>query len=84
MEFECNIFHRFNTLQFNEEVKRLLFRLDETPENFTGRILFMPRFNDISCATEHNERRMSGKRQIPISVRDKIWKRTMVIYWFLF
>ena len=30
-------------MQLSEEVKRLLFRLDETPENFTGRILFICR-----------------------------------------
>ena len=34
MEFEWNIFPRHNTLQLNEEVKRLLLRLDETPEKF--------------------------------------------------
>ena len=34
MEFEWNIFPGFNTLQLSEEVKRLLLRLDETPENF--------------------------------------------------
>ena len=36
MEFEWNIFPGFNSLQLSEEVKRLLLRLDETPENFTG------------------------------------------------
>ena len=56
MEFEWNIFPGFDTLQLSEEVKRLLFRLDETPENFTGRILFMSMFNDISCGTKDNER----------------------------
>ena len=35
--------------------KSLLFRLDETPENFTGRILFMSMFNDISCGTKDDE-----------------------------
>ena len=55
MEFEWNIFPGFNTLQLSEEVKRLLFRLDETPENFTGRILFMSIFNDISCGSTDNE-----------------------------
>ena len=49
MEFEWNIFPGFNMLQLNEEVKSLLFRLGGTPENFTGRILFMSMFNDISC-----------------------------------
>ena len=49
MEYDWNIFPGFNTLQLSEEVKSLLLRLDETPENFTGRILFMSMFNDISC-----------------------------------
>ena len=49
MEFEWNIFPGFNTLQLSEEVKSLLYRLGETPEIFTGRILFMSMFNDVSC-----------------------------------
>ena len=56
MEFEWNIFPGFNTLQLSEEVKRLLLRLDETPENFTGRIIFMSMFNDISCGSKVNEK----------------------------
>ena len=55
MEFEWNIFPGFNTLQLSEEVKRILLRLDETPENFTGRIIFMSMFNDISCGSKDNE-----------------------------
>ena len=55
MEFEWNIFPGFNTLQLSEEVKSLLLRLGETPENFTGRIIFMSMFNDISCGTKDNE-----------------------------
>ena len=56
MEFEWNIFPGFNTLQLSEEVKHLLLRLDETPENFTGRIIFMSMFNDISCGSKDNEK----------------------------
>ena len=56
MEFEWNIFPEFNTLQLSEEVKRLLYRLRETPENFTGIILFMSMFNDISCGSKDNEK----------------------------
>ena len=56
MEFEWNIFPGFNTLQFSAEVKRLLLRLDETPENFTERIIFMSMFNDISCGSKDNEK----------------------------
>ena len=40
MEFKWNIFPGFNTLQLSDEVKDLLSRLGETPEIFTGRILF--------------------------------------------
>ena len=54
MEFEWNIFPGFNTLQLSEEVKRLLLRLDETPENFTGRIIFTSMLNDISCGSKDN------------------------------
>ena len=55
-EFEWNIFPGFNTLQLSDKVKSLLCRLGETPENFTGRILFMSMFNDISCGTKDNEK----------------------------
>ena len=55
-------FPGFNTLQLSEEVKRLLMISDETPENFTGRILFMSTFNDISCGTKDNERELFSKR----------------------
>ena len=54
-EFEWNIFPGFDTLQLCDKVKDLLGRLGETPENFTGRILFMSMFNDISCGTTDNE-----------------------------
>ena len=55
-EFEWNIFPGFNTLQLSDQVKSLLYRLGETPEIFTGRILFMSMFNDISCGTKDNEK----------------------------
>ena len=55
MEFEWNIFPGFNTLQLSEEVKSLLYRLGETPENSTGRVLCMSMFNDIPCETKGNE-----------------------------
>ena len=55
-EFEWNIFPGFDTLPLYGKVTDLLSRLRETPENFTGRILFMSMFNDISCGTKDNER----------------------------
>ena len=54
-EFEWNIIPGFDTLQLCDKVS-LPSRLGETPENFTGRILFMSMFNDISCGTKDNER----------------------------
>ena len=55
VELEWNVFRGFNTLQLSEEVKSLLLRLFETPENFTGRIIFMSMFNDLSCGSKDNE-----------------------------
>ena len=48
-EFEWNIFPGFTTLQLCGKVNDLLSDLGEAPETFTGRILFMSMFNDISC-----------------------------------
>ena len=42
-------------MQLSEKVKRLLLRSDETPENFTGRIIFMSMFNHISCGSKNTE-----------------------------
>ena len=48
-EFEWNIFPGFTTLQLCGKVNDLLSDLGQTPETFTGRILFMLMFYDISC-----------------------------------
>ena len=55
--FGCcrNIFPGFTTLQLYGKVTDLLSRLGETPETFTGRILFISMFNDISCDGKDNE-----------------------------
>ena len=54
-EFEWNIFSGFTTLQLCGKVTDLLSSLGEEPETFTGRILFMSMFNDISCDGKGNE-----------------------------
>ena len=54
-EFEWNIFPGFTTLQLCGKVTDLLSRLGETPETFTGFILFMSMFNDISCDRKSNK-----------------------------
>ena len=48
-EFEWNIFPGFTTLQLCGKIGDLLSKLGEAPETFTGGILFMSMFNDISC-----------------------------------
>ena len=54
-EFEWNIFPGFTTLQLCDEINDLLSDLGQTPETFTGRILFMSMFNDISCDRKDNK-----------------------------
>ena len=55
MEFEWNILPGFTTLQLSHNVQELLFRLTVTPENFTGMIIFMSMFNDISWGSRDNK-----------------------------
>ena len=47
-EFEWNIFPGFTTLQLCGKINDILSNLGQTPATFTGRILFMSMFNDIS------------------------------------
>ena len=54
MGFEWNIFPGFTTLQLSSKVQELLSRLSVEPEKFTGRIIFMSMFNDISWRSEDN------------------------------
>ena len=54
-EFEWNIFPGFTTLQLCDKINDLLSNLGQTPETFTGRILFMSMFNDISCDRKGNK-----------------------------
>ena len=54
-EFEWNIFPGFTTLQLCDKIGDLLSDLGQTPETFTGRILFMSMFNDISCDRKSNK-----------------------------
>ena len=63
-EFEWNIFPGFNTLQLSDQVKSFLYRFGETPEKFTGIILFMSMFNDISCGTKDNEKECLANAQL--------------------
>ena len=70
-KFERNIFPGLDTLQLCDKVKSLLSRLGETPEIFTGRILFMPMFNDISCGVRDNEQEcLANARLVSLYARN--------------
>ena len=79
IEFEWNIFQGFTTLQLNHKVQELLLRLGETPENFTGCIVFMSMFNDISWGSKGQQERMRIKCSTRFSICKKIRSRTMLI-----
>ena len=55
MEFEWNIFPGFTTLQLCNKVQEFMSKMNEKPEEFTGRIIFMSIFNDISWDLKNNE-----------------------------
>ena len=54
-EFEWNIFPAFTTLQLCDKISDLLSSMGQTPESFTGGILFMSMFNDIFCDRYDNK-----------------------------
>ena len=56
MEFEWNIFPGFTTLQLVREVQEFLSKISIQPEDYTGRIIFMSMFNDISWGSKDNEK----------------------------
>ena len=69
-EFEWNIFPGFTTLQVCDKINDLLSDLGQTPETFTGRILFMSMFNDISCDRKGNkEECLANARVVKVLAR---------------
>ena len=55
MEFEWNIFPGFSTLQLCDKVQEFMSKMSGESERFTGRIIFMSMFNDISWWSQKNE-----------------------------
>ena len=83
-EFEWNIFPGFTTLQLCDKVTDLLSIFGETPETFTGRILFMSMFNDISCDRKDNKDECLRNAKVVYNTCKEVWYWTMVIYWSRF
>ena len=50
--------------------KNLLYRLGETPVNFTGRIIFMLMFNDISWRSKDNKKESESRAQLVSLCKD--------------
>ena len=69
-EFEWNIFPGFTTLQLCDKINDLLSDLGQTPATFTGRILFMSMFNDLSCDRKGNkEECLANARVVKVFAR---------------
>ena len=83
-EFEWNIFPGFTTLQLCGKVTDLLSNLGQTPETFTGRILFMSMFNDISCDRNDNIDEHLRNAESVKSLGRRFWYWAMVGYWTRF
>ena len=49
------MFPGFTTLQLCNKVQEFLSNMSEESEEFTGRIIFMSMFKDISCGSKDNE-----------------------------
>ena len=64
MELEWNIFPGFTTLQLCHKVQELPSSLSVTPEKFTGRIIFMSMFNDISWGSKDNKKECKSNAQL--------------------
>ena len=76
IDFEWNIFPGFT---FCHKVQELVSRLSVTPAKFTGRIIFMTMFDDISLGSKDNKKGMRVKCSTRLSLCREIWSRTMVI-----
>ena len=71
MDFEWNIFPGFDTLQLSDEVKSILLKLGETPENFRKKyihdnvqrhLLWIKRDNEKECLSNANLVSLYAKR----------------------
>ena len=83
-EFEWNIFPGFTSLQLCDKISNLLSSLGQSPETFTGRILIMSMFNDISCDRYDNKDECLKNAEFVKTFAKKIWNWSMVFHWTRF
>ena len=80
MEFEWNIFPGFTTLQPCNKVQEFMSKMSVEPEEFTGRIIFMSMFNDISWGSPDNEQGCELKIFTRKMVISRTWIRKEVVF----
>ena len=78
LEFEWNIFPGFTTLQLCQKFPEFLLKLSVQPEDFTGRMIFMSMFNDISWASQDNEKEFESSAQLGSICSKKITRKMLV------
>ena len=64
MVSQWNIVPGFTTLLLCSKVKELLSRMSVEPAKFTGRIIFMSMFNDISWGSKDNKKECESNAQL--------------------
>ena len=64
-------------MQLCDKISNLLSFLGQSPEIFTGRILFMSMFNDISCDRYDNKDECFKECRICEDICKKIWNWSM-------
>ena len=69
MEFEWHIFIRFTANQLCNKVQEFLSKMSKQPEEFTGRIIFMSMFNDISWGQKTTRRNANQMHNSFLSVQ---------------
>ena len=79
LEFEWNIFPGFTTLQLCNKVQEFMSKMSEKTEEFTGRIIFMSMFNDISWRSQDNDQECELNANLVFYFCRKIFTRKMVI-----
>ena len=76
---------RIRYVAAQQKVKSLLDKLVETPESFTGRILFMSMCNDISCGTKDNEQEcLASARPVSFVCKKNLVNDNGHIHWSWF
>ena len=70
MEFEWNIFPGFTTLQLCNKVQEFMSKKSEKPEEFTGRIIFMSMFTDISWGSQDGVQECESNANLVSFIRE--------------